>query len=335
MTTSTRINALDSFGTQTPNRTDPIAALESAGARFDLVKMSLQQFAGRSANPDLHVVLRGDTQQAIGTVGNHYDPMDNEQFFVPTARRLIEDTGAQIDRFQLLDSGARAFMRLSWPDELNLTIGRPQVGDYVGRRCTLSTSHDGKWAGKMSLQLLRLICSNGMTVPVGKYEFSMTHTVGGRQQLIDMNRMIPEIDRYIRKFEASANILAATPVAPTDPRTLEIIRAMVDPTGKAGEKKSGGANLAQKRVNRVMELFDGGQPGAESRECRGTGWGLYNAGVDYFTHEKGTRGGNASEQRFKSLLPGGPANKEIVRAWNVVTEGLGVGDEINAAVAAA
>lgn len=329
-------NALDSYGVKSPSRTDPIAAMKAAGALFRLRKEPLSKFAGVPANDDLHVVIRTDTGQAIGQVGNSYETFDNESFFAPTAKALIEETGARIDRFQMLDSGTRAFMRLSWPANRNITIGRPKVGDIVGRRCMLSTAHDGKWAGKFSLQMLRLVCSNGMFAPIGTYEIGLTHTVGGHQQLIDLQRLIPMIERYVRQFEVAANILVDTP-APINDRTMGIIRKMVDPGDKAGTKMNGDANQAQERINRVQALFASEQPGWDSPECKGTGWGLYQAGNHFFTHLKGTTGDNADErhtQRFKSLLQGGAANKEIVRAWDVVTEGLGVNDAIKAQVAA-
>ena len=331
---STRINALDSFGTPSSSRTDPIKAMEAADGLYGLRKVLLAEFAGcksSDANDDLHVVVRTDTGRAIGAVGNSYECFANREFFGPTADALIE-TGARIDRFQTLADGTRAFMRLSWADDLNLTIGRPKVGDLVGRRCTLSTSHDGKWAGKFTFQMLRLACSNGMTAPVGTFDTTLTHTVGGHQQLIDLQKLVPLIDLYVRQFEHAANVLAATPVSSES--TIAIIQRMVDPSGRAGQKKAGGANQAQGRVNRVLELFNGKQPGADTAEMKGTGWGLFNAGVDYFTHEKGTRGEEETTQRFKSLLPGGPANNEILRAWKVVTDGLGVSETIKDAVEA-
>lgn len=330
-------NALDSYGTKSSSRTDPIKAMEAAGGLFGLRKESLAKFSGCPSNDDLHVVIRTDTGQAIGTVGNSYETFDNEAFFGPTAEELIK-TGAKIDRFQMLDHGTRSFMRLSWPEDRNITIGRPKVGDIVGRRCTLSTSHDGKWAGKFTLMMLRLICSNGMTAPVGKYDIGLTHTVGGHQQLIELKKLIPMIERYVRQFEVAANILVATPIDISNNKArdnaIKIVTKVVDPNGKKGEKKSGGANRAQERVNRVMELFSGDQPGADTAECKDTGWGLYQACNHFFTHETGTRGNDEQTQRFKSLLPGGPANKSIVRAWDVVTEGLGVHDAIKAQVAA-
>ncbi len=334
MVASRLTNALDSFGTKAPSCTDPLKAMEAAGALFGLRKVRLSQFAGIPSNDDLHVVIRTDTGQAIGQVGRAYETFDNEAFFAPTANALIQETGAQIDRFQMLDSGTRSFMRLSWPSDRNIVIGRPKVGDIVGRRCTLSTSHDGKWAGKFSLQMLRLICSNGMTVPVGEYEIGLTHTVGGHQQLIDLQKLIPVIELYVRQFELAANIMVDTPALLADERTIAIASKMVDPTNNAGERKAGGANRAKERINRVMQLFGGEQPGADTAECKETAWGLYQAGNHFLTHEKGTRGKDESTQRFKSLLPGGPANKEIVRAWNVVTEGFGVQKQVETALAA-
>ncbi|KKM63518.1 hypothetical protein LCGC14_1510620, partial [marine sediment metagenome] len=205
---STRINALDSFGTPSSSRTDPIKAMEAADGLYGLRKVLLAEFAGcksSDANDDLHVVVRTDTGRAIGAVGNSYECFANREFFGPTADALIE-TGARIDRFQTLADGTRAFMRLSWADDLNLTIGRPKVGDLVGRRCTLSTSHDGKWAGKFTFQMLRLACSNGMTAPVGTFDTTLTHTVGGHQQLIDLQKLVPLIDLYVRQFEHAANV---------------------------------------------------------------------------------------------------------------------------------
>jgi hypothetical protein len=325
------LNALDSFGTKSPSKNDPMAALRAAGALYDLEKKSLSEFSGQPANDDLHVVVRTDTGQAIGAVGNTYECFPNEQFFVPTAQALV-DTGAEITRFQLIDGGTRAFMRFRWNDDANLRIGGPKVGDIVGRRATLSTSHDGKWAGKFTVMMLRLACSNGMTVPVGTFDVSLTHTVGGLTKLKDLQILAPTIETYVRQFEAAAGILAETKIRPADDLCDEIIRKMVDRNNKAGEKRDGGPNQGQLRINRIRDLFAGAQPEADNRAMKDTGWGLYQAGVHLFTHEMTTRGEDKAAQRFKSQLPGGPANREIVKAWSVVTEGLGVDEQIAAAV---
>lgn len=334
--TSTRTNALDSYGVRSPSKTDPMAALKAAGGLFGLRKESQTDWSGKPANSDLHVVVRTDTEQVIGQVGNTYECFPNEEFFGPTAKALIR-TGARIDRCQLLDHGTRTFMRLSWPADHNLIIGRPKVGDIIGRRAILSTSHDGKWAGKFTLQMLRLICSNGMTVPVGKFDMTLTHTVGGHQQLIDLTEFMPMIELYVRQFEASANLLAETHIDMADEQvrqhTWAIAAKMVDSAGKAGKRKDGSANRATERIDRVMELFEGDQPGADERELVGTGWGLFNAGADYLTHETGTRGEDEGTQRFKSLLPGGPAAKRIINAWDVVVDELGVRETMDAVVA--
>lgn len=328
-------NALDSFGTKSPSATDPLAAMRAAGALFGLKKMPLSEFAeGALSNDDLHVVIRTDTGQALGQVGNSYECFPNEQFFGPTAEALIA-TGARIDRFQMLDHGRRAFMRLSWDEGSNLRIGQKKVGDIVGRRAILSTAHDGKWAGKFTIMMLRLACSNGMVVPTGVFDATLTHTVGGHIQLTDLQTLAPLIERYVRDFETAATILADTNIKPNDELCETIIQKMVDPSKFAAKKKDGTPNKGQMRVNHVRELFAGKQPESDSRAVKDTGWGLYQAGVHYFTHTMGTRGETEQDQqvqRFKSQIPGGTGNREVVKAWDVVTKGLGVHGLIQKAI---
>lgn len=328
---SERVNALDSFGVVAP-KNDPRAALKAAGADFSLRKVSLEEWAGRPCGAGLHVVVREDTDTAIGQVGDNYTCFDNDEFFVPVATALIEQTGAHIDRFQSLDDGRRAFMRLSWDESHNIRVGG-RVGDIVGRRCIVSTAHDGKWAAKFSMQMLRLICSNGMVVPVGTADMALTHTVGGQQQLADLSAIAPLIEQYQRQFETAANLLAETPIKPTDALCEQIVKRIADPNSLAGETKKKEPNRAAQRIAAIMELFDGKQPGFDNRAMRNTGWGLYNAAVDHMTHGTGEKAEKV-EQRFRSLLPGGTANRGIVRAWSIVTDGLGVSDRIRDAVAA-
>ena len=333
MQVSERVNALDCYGTETPAN-DPEKALEAAGADFDLRKVPLDEWSGKPSGAGLHVVVREDTGTAIGQVGDNYKCFDNRSIFVPVTKPLIE-AGARIERFQSLDDGRRAFMRLAWDDEHNLRVGG-KVGDIVGRRCIISTAHDGKWAAKFSLQMLRLICSNGMTVPVGAYDMGLTHTVGGEQQLADLTQMVPMIEQYVPRFQVAADILATTEVKATDDRCSDIVQKIVDPSKLAGETKQGSPNRASLRVSRIMELFDGKQPGSDNRAVCNTGWGLYNAAVDYLTHGMGEdkpNGKDRTEQRFRSLLPGGTASRSILRAWDIVTKGLEVSGEIDAAVA--
>ena len=180
--------------------------------------------------------------------------------------------------------------------------------------------------------MLRLACSNGMTIPIGCYDETLIHSTGGHTRLKDLQKLAPRIEQYVSQFEQVSNLLVETPIKPSDPRCLEIVQRMVDPKKTAKELKGGGENRASERVNRVMRLFDGEQPEADNSSIKNTGWGLYQAGVHYYTHEQGTRGENEQEQRFKAQLPGGSANREIIKAWGAVTEGLGVADMVESMV---
>jgi len=327
---STRKNALDDFGTPAPSKTDPIGAMRAAGGLFGLKKVPLSEWSGRPANPDLYVVVRTDNGTVIGQVGNNYECFPNEEFFGPVAEKLVE-SGAQIERFQMLDGGTRSFMRLAWPEDKNLRIGNPKVGDIVGRRALISTSHDGKFAGKFMMQMLRLACENGMTIPVSCSYWTLIHSIGGRQSLIDLGQMIPTIERYVSQFQLTADIMAETPIVAGTDKAMKIIRKIADPANKADKKKNGEPNKAKGRVNRIAELFAGEQPEGDNRAVKDTAWGLYQAAVDFYTHESRIRRANESEQRFRSLLPNGSASNSIMRSWEIVIEGLGIKKKLEAA----
>ena len=183
---------------------------------------------------------------------------------------------------------------------------------------------------------MRLACLNGMSVPCGQSEFGLTHSPGGDRQLADIVKLIPQIDDYFRNFATAASIMADTPILSTSDRCKAIITKIVDPSKLAGETKGGDDNAAKARVNRITELFAGGQPGSDNRAVKGTAWGLFNAAADYYNHSKKTKGDNVQEQRFRSLLPGkngGPAARDIVRAWGIVNEECKIAKAIDEAIA--
>ena len=334
MVTATRQSALEVFGTAA-KKGSAADLIRSAGGAFELAKIPLDKWSGKPCLSGQNIVVRKDTGTAIGMVGDSYETFTNLDFFPPIADELVEATGAKIDRFSMLDGGARAIMRLSWNDDIR--IGSPKVGDIVARRAIITTSHDSKWAGKLILEAFRLACSNGMTVPCGQNEFALTHSSGGHRQLADIVKLIPGISAYFRSFTVAAGIMADTPILPTSDRCKTIITKIVDPEKRAADTKGGEPNAAAQRVSRIQELFAGGQPGADNRAVKGTAWGLFNAASDYFNHGKSTRGDNEREQRFRSLLPGrngGPAARDIVRAWGVVNDELKITKRIAEAVAA-
>ncbi len=333
MVAATSRNALESFGTASKGKGSAEDLIRQAGGGFSLRKVSLANWSGKPCLPGQHIVVREDTETAVGMVGESYETFDNLQFFPPIANELVSATGAKIDRFSMLDGGARAIMRLSWGDTIR--IGSAKVGDVVARRAIITTSHDSKWAGKLILEALRLACENGMTVPCGQSEFALTHSKGGHHQLADIVNLIPRISDYFRNFTTAATIMSQTPILSTSSRCQTIISKIVDPQNLSASTKSGDDNAAKARVNRITELFAGSQAGGDNRAVKGTAWGLFNAASDYYNHKK-TKGENEREQRFRSLLPGrngGPAAKDIVRAWGIVNDELKITKAIEAAIA--
>lgn len=313
-------DVLGSVGTRARKNETSGSILRRAGADFEVEKRPLSEVLGRrwGALENQYVVVRTDTNEVIGQVGDNYTPMSNRDFFT-LGDDLRKASKARILDFTMLDGGSRSVMRFAWPD--NMVIGDRRLGDIVAREGILSTSHDGRWAGKLFIMVKRLICLNGMAVIDGDKSvcFPMRHSYCGEAQFEQIRKMVPKIDAHFDRFQERANILAGEKVGLE--RAEKIIAKIMDPKTLAGENKNGTDNQAAERIATVTTLFDGGQPGSSLESVRGTAWGLYQAFTHYYNHERGTRGKNQRELRYKAMLPESKVAKEMTGAFKtIVTE---------------
>ncbi len=331
MVSSTLTDVLGSVGTKARQGETSGALLRRAGAAFDVEKLPLSEVLGQGfgALDNQYVVVRKDTNQVIGQVGDNYTPMSNGEFFT-LGDDLRQATKARISDFTMLDGGARSIMRFAWPEEDNIVIGDRKLGDVVAREGILSTSHDGRYAGKLYIMVKRLICLNGMTVIDGDRSvgFPMRHSFCGEAQFEQIRKMVPKIDAHFDRFQERANILAGEKVGLE--RAEKVIAKIMDPSTRAGENKDGTDNRAADRIATVTRLFDGGQPGSSLESVKGTAWGLYQAFTHYYNHERSNRGENQRELRYKAMLPESPVAKEMTGAFRGIVSELDLVDRMKA-----
>ncbi len=322
-------DVLGSVGTRARKDETASALLRRVGADFDVEKKPLSEVLGRKygALDNQYVVVRKDTNEVIGQVGDNYTPMSNRDFFT-LGDDLRLASKARILDFTMLDGGSRSVMRFAWPD--NIVIGDRRLGDIVAREGILSTSHDGRYAGKLHIMVKRLVCLNGMTVIDGDRSvcFPMRHSYCGEAQFEQIRKMVPKIDAHFDRFQARANILAGEKVGLE--RAEKIIAKIMDPRTLAGENKDKSDNQAANRINTVTTLFDGGQPGSSLESVKGTAWGLYQAFTHYYNHERGTRGENQRELRYKAMLPESPVAKEMTKVFSGIVSELDLTDRMEA-----
>lgn len=335
MVAPNRINPLDGIGEAMNPMSDPIAALQEAGCDFEVEKVPL--YASRYDRGDTLEpvagqwgIRRNDTGEVIGVAQDQYTPIQNRHFFGDIAGGVIENSDARITRCGSYDNGAKVFMNLEWPTSGDVKI----VGDIVRKRCTIFTSHDAQASARTLLQPMRLVCLNGMVVPVpgASFDLPIYHTKSAAGRIAEAIKIVRDAGRYFDVFAANATVLAETKIGPRVAKRL--IARICDPKGGAEKRDNGVENAAYRMIGRVTELFEGAQSAGRHRAVAGTAYGLYQAVIedyDYASTIRKAKGVDEGTQRFKAAMQGGTAAKAKLQAWTTIVDELNLSEKLKRA----
>lgn len=106
-------------------------------------------------------VYRADTNLLLDTCGKNWEPFQNFQI-LETFHRFCGHAGLTIDHLGALNEGRIIFASANLPHEINVR----QVGDIVRARVLLLNHHTVGNGLQVRVQAERLVCANGMTMPV-------------------------------------------------------------------------------------------------------------------------------------------------------------------------
>lgn len=115
-------------------------------------RKGLHAIDGRSA------IVRTDTNQVLGVVSSKYpeiSPMEKFKMFDEFAKEgIIDFVGGG-------SNAGRIYVQARIPNSMNVN---PDKGDIIEKRITFHSSYDGSLSNEISLDMLRLVCTNGLTV---------------------------------------------------------------------------------------------------------------------------------------------------------------------------
>lgn len=300
-----RISPFDAIGTAVESQLSARESLSLAGLDFDVVLEPVKNSRTGDVvltendppEPKYFQVIRTDRNDVLGIVEGRFTPLQNRDVF-GIADAMVQ-TGARIVRAAEIEQGARCFMTLEWTDDHAIHV----VDDIVGRRAIIQNAHNGKYSALIRLMPLRKACTNGLILPVpgAEFEFRIKHTVGSEERLIEAAEVISRADDYFSHFSRTADLLAQTSI--TSEHASSIMWGVPEFKGK--EKSP----AVQKKVARVLSLFEGEQRGADMDGLKGTTWGLLNAVSEFADYDEEsrvrvTKGTTSEIQRFKSAFGG-------------------------------
>jgi len=250
--------------------------------------------------PDKKIIVRGDTEFALGVVGKGYKPLQNYEAFV-----FIDELVKQ-GHVTYHSAGSFRHGRLIF---VQCLINESEIlpGDVHQKFMLFVNSHDGTFAITMKTTSIRVVCMNTLMAALrqdSRHVYRVKHTqkmdtqLNVAQEAIDDARMMGEMhDRF----------LAGTLRLPMGRELHDSFLSNVFPYPKDVDAIKTKTDNKRAELSELMTLGVGQDiPGV-----RGTGYAAFNGLTEYVNYHRGTRGKDDDEKqnnRFNSALFGSGAS---------------------------
>lgn len=208
---------------------------------------------------------------------------------------LLLDEGFQYETGITLKDGALCALTLLLDEPFQIPGDDSEVLQYLG----IDWAHDGSAALKGNPTSVRRVCANTVSASIAEGEklgcrFSIKHTLNWRARVEDAKLALKGVRAQSEAMEALGNELAGYYFS--EESVHEFIERFTIPAEVAvaaltSDRVRTNAETARRQVTGIWQ----GQTVPEAH--RGTGWGLYNAAVEYLDFSRRSRG---NDQRTKS-----------------------------------
>lgn len=304
-------------------------------AGWDLAKLQVYvDFQDKRLEcPDKFAVVRQDTGDVLGVVGNRYQIFHNEDVFAMMDE--IVERGARYDTAGSIGNGERVWMLANMPES------RFEVceGDEVEAYILATTTHDGTGSIRFMTTSNRVVCANTLRMAMnGKATKSIwfRHTANVAQRAKEAQRALGLAQKGVEKFKAQAEVAKGVQIEPAeyfsaclddivDVTAAEqqvtrasikdgsILQAILDI--KETEDQATEAKRYERALKKRREVFDDIMERYESdrnngmEAISGTGWAAFNAVTESIDHGRGSpnfKGDDRkrAESRFDSVISG-------------------------------
>ena len=258
--------------------------------------------------PNRKAVVRSDTGDVLGVVGNSYVPVQNHQAF-GFLDAVVADGDLRYHTAGALGKGERVWMLAKLPSDIRVK----NSDDITEKYLLLSNSHDGSSSLRVHFTPIRVVCSNTLAIAAqgGRGQgVSIIHKGDLSAKVRQAQEVLGLANRFYDDVEEQLNRLANH--YPSLRQLEEYFRQVYpdSPDGESARTK----NVRQE----MLRLFEQGI-GHDMPEIRHTTWTALNAVTEYIDHYRSTRGkttrDRASNRLESAWFGSGARLKE--RAWEL------------------
>jgi phage/plasmid-like protein (TIGR03299 family) len=289
-------------------------------------------FNGERLLTDSFAIVRGDTNKVLGTVGNRYQIMTNEDSF-DFLDNIVDGVNTKYETAGAIGDGQKVWLLVKHPGCVEVV-----TGDALDQYIMFSNTHDGSGSIRVFPTSVRAVCQNTYRIALGdaKRGISMRHTTNVKSKIKAAQEVLGLSHRSHEEFLQTAKKLASAPMQQPLPYFSGILDHIVDTT-VAGvqataanidngsllkaivDLKTSEARMAEEArlantVSRRKELLDDILARYDTDRCNGnpliagTGWAAVNAvseSVDHsplYSYRGSTR--ERGENRLLSIMTG-------------------------------
>jgi len=246
--------------------------------------------------PDTRAIIREDTGEYFGTVGNRYTPIQNEDQ-AAFIQALIGD-GNVVECCGALFGGRKVFWTVKCPTEL-LIGGEDRIEKYL----IIVNGHDGSIGFTVFWSPIRVVCNNTLRAALdgkGEQIVRLKHTNNVHDRVDDARKTLGIAEDYFNQVGEKFESFLTCKINPGD---------FLAYTEKLFGDKEDTRNIVKTNYQ------------AENQQ--GTMWGAYNAVTQFADHQMRFRGTvGREEKRFESVLYG-PGFKVKKRAFELANSYVG------------
>jgi len=285
-------------------------AIKAAGLDYEVGLCPLKTIYGEPVQ-GRRAVIREDSRQVLGVVGESYVPIQNRECF-KFLDAVVDDDELRYHTAGALGRGERIWMLAKLPDSIRVR----NSDDITEQFLLLTNSHNGTSALRVYFTPIRVVCAN--TLAVAEYGsrgrgVAIRHAGELKAKIACAREVLGLAKSFYEDLALKIDHLASFYPTPDqlerffnrlypDPETCYITRA-----------------TNTRRT--LVRLFEEGR-GQDLPEIRHSAWAAVNAVTEYVDHHRPTRGGTPelrAERRLRSQWFGSGARLKR-RAWNLALE---------------
>ena len=217
-------------------------------------------------------IQRTDNRKVIGVSSEKYGIVKNDDVIGAVKEALGEHQstlGEYEEEINCVRDGSRMYGGFTFKDYKrdHKDGGQYEKGDYMGMKLTVNNSYDRTCRVSLSVGMLRLVCTNGMTSLEQEQSMTRKHSLQ-----VDISFIRDAISGCIEKFESSVDHLGKlSKVSLTQDQGTNILKNLTDKKIISEVVRAGVANIWA-------------NPSYDQDKPRNL-YTLYNASTQYLTHD--------------------------------------------------